>query len=96
MPPAPTVPEPETRRTYSELAPGDRVEVEHEVKVGSKRWPTKTVGKVVRKDRRRHGLHFRRSLDDKVWSDVLVLERESGELTSLTIDEFTILRKLPA
>jgi hypothetical protein len=96
MPPVPAVPEPETRRTYVALVPGDRVEVEHEVKVGLKRWPTKTIGKVVRKDRRRHGLHFRRSIDDKVWSDILVLERESGELTTITIDEFTILRKVPA
>lgn len=95
MPTFPSPSELETRRTFADLAPGDRVEVEHEVKVGLQRWNTKTVGKVVRKDRRQHGLHFRRNVDDKVWSDVLVLEREGGELTTVTIDEFTVLRKLP-
>jgi hypothetical protein len=96
MPTFPSSRELETRRTFAELVPGDRVEVEHEVKVGQERWPARTTGKVVRKDRRRHGLHFRRNPDDKVWSDVLVLEREGGELTTVTIDEFTVLRKLPA
>jgi hypothetical protein len=82
------------RQLYNELQPGDRVEVEHEVKVGLKRWPATTVGAVVRKERRREGLHFRRNPDDKVWADVLVLQRESGELTTVTMDEFTRMKKL--
>ena len=32
--------------------------------------------------------------DDKVYSDLLVLERPGGELTTVTLDEFSILRKL--
>ena len=86
--------EPQMRRMYNELSPGDRVEIMHQVKVGQKIWDTQTVGTVVRKDRRRHGLHFARNRDDKVWSDILVLTRESGELTTVTIDEFTRIKKL--
>lgn len=86
--------ESEMRQLYADLEPGQRVEVEHEVKVGLKRWSATTSGEVVNKDRRRHGLHRRRNFDDHVWSDVLVLRRESGELTSVTIDEFTQLKKL--
>lgn len=82
------------RRVYNELAPGERVEVTHQVKVGLKIWDTQTEGTVVRKDRRRHGLHFARNRDDKVWSDLLVLERASGELTTITIDEFTRIKRL--
>lgn len=82
------------RQLYNELQPGDRVEVEHEVKVGLKRWPAATVGTVARKERRREGLHFRRNPDDKVWADVLVLQRESGELTTVTMDEFTKMKRL--
>ena len=82
------------RRVYNELSLGDRVEIMHQVKVGQQIWDTQTVGRVVRKERRRHGLHFNRNRDDKVWSDILVLTRESGELTTVTIDEFTRIKRL--
>jgi hypothetical protein len=83
-----------TRNLYSQLKPGDRVELIHEVKVGLKRWSTRTLGTVVRTERRRHGLHFRRSLDDKVFSDLILLEQGDGSLTTVTIDEYTQLKRL--
>ena len=83
-----------TRQLFSELKPGDRIELVHEVKVGLKRWSTRTAGTVVRTERRRHGLHFRRSLDDKVFSDLILLELGDGSLTTVTIDEYTELRRL--
>ena len=83
-----------TRRLFTELKPGDRVELRHEVKVGNKRWTAQTVGTVVKTERRRHGLHFRRNPDDKVFSDLIVLRREAGDLTTITIDEFSELRRV--
>ena len=88
--------EAEMRAVYGALRPGDLVEVEHEVKVGMKVWRTGTAGQVVRTERQRHSLHHDRSADDKVWSDVLVLLRPDGELTTLTIDEFTRIRRTAA
>jgi len=85
---------PESLESFASLVPGDRVEVTHEVKVGFRKWLSTTVGTLVRKDRRRHSLHFRRNVDDKVFSDILVLKRDDGELTTVTIDEFSELRKL--
>jgi hypothetical protein len=85
----------ESRILYEQLQPGDRVEVLHGVTVGSTaKWSTTTVGRVLRRERRRHGLHFRRNTDDKVYSDVLILARDDGELTTVTIDEYTRLRKI--
>ncbi|MGO8750921.1 MAG: hypothetical protein ACLQNE_33660 [Thermoguttaceae bacterium] len=78
---------------FEDLKPGDRVEVEHLVTVGVKRWNTRTVGTVVRTERRRHGLHFRRNVDDKAYSDTILLKLPDGELTTLTMDEFTVLRR---
>ena len=78
---------------FDELKIGDRVEVDHVVTVGQKSWTTKTCGTVVRTERRRHGLHFQRSDDNKVFSDVILLELPDGELTSLAIDEFTTIRR---
>ncbi len=87
--------EAETRRLYDQLQPGDRVEVVHGVTVGSSgAWKTTTTGRVLRRERRRHGLHFRRNPDDKVYSDVLILARDDGELTTVTMDEFTRLKRL--
>ena len=89
-----TAAEIQARQLFTELKPGDKIEVIHTVIVGNKRWPTKTVGTVLRTERRRHGLHFRRADDDKVYSDVIILARPDGELTTITMDEFTELRRL--
>jgi hypothetical protein len=78
---------------FDELMPGDRIEVEHTVTVGRDQWMTKTCGNVVRTERRRHGLHFRRNFDDKVFSDSILLELPDGELTTITLDEFTTLNR---
>jgi hypothetical protein len=81
-----------SRGQFDELKVGDRVEVEHAVTVGKRNWTAKTCGTVVRVERRRHGLHFQRNPDDKVFSDAILLELPDGELTTLTIDEFTTIR----
>jgi hypothetical protein len=82
------------RAQFDELKIGDRVEVEHVVTVGPRNWTAKTRGKVVRTERRRHGMHFQRNPDDKVFSDTILLELPDGELTSLSIDEFTTIRHM--
>ena len=85
----------ESAELFYRLNAGDRVEVDHVVTIGSSaQWSTRTVGTVVRKERRRHGLHFRRNPDDKVYSDVIILARDDGELTTVTMDEFTKLRRV--
>ena len=85
---------PQSLEVLQRLRPGDQIEIVHEVKVGFRRWTTTTRGTVVRTDRRRHSLHFVRNFDDKVFSDVIVLRREDGELTTVTLDEFSDLRIL--
>ncbi len=83
-----------TRKLFDELKAGDRVDLRHQVKVGQQTWITTTVGTVVSTERRRHGLHYRRNYDDKVYSDVIVLKRDDGELTTVTLDEFSELRRV--
>ncbi len=82
-----------SREILNKLQAGDSIEIVHEVKVGMQRWTTTTRGNVVRIERRRHGLHYQRNPDDKVYSDMIILDRGDGELTTLTIDEFTVIRK---
>jgi hypothetical protein len=85
---------PEVYDAVADLRPGDRMELQHEVKVGFRSWETCTKGTVVKIERRRHGLHRQRNFDDKVFSDVILLRLDSGELTTLTIDEFSKVRRL--
>lgn len=85
-----------TLDVFYSLQPGDRVEVEHVVKVGFRSWNTRTVGTVVSTERQRHSLHFNRNFDDKVFSDTILLQRDDGELTTVTLDEFSGLKKLPS
>lgn len=85
-----------SRPEVNALSPGDRIEVLHEVKVGSERWTTTTRGTVDHVERRRHGLHFPRNRDDKVFSDLIVLKLDDGSTTTVTIDEFTQLKKMAA
>ena len=84
----------ETRRTFDALKPGDRVEAIHVITIGPETWTTTSVGTVVNTERGRHGLHFRRNFDDKVYSDYILLKRDDGELTTLALDEFTTLRRV--
>ena len=51
------------------------------------------VGVVVRTERRRQGLHHERNFDDKAFSDVILIELPDGELTTVTLDEFTVIRR---
>ena len=82
----------ETRELYRTLGvPGDRVEITHAVKVGFRHWTSVTSGTVVGASRKQHHLHFRRNADDHVYRDTLVLHSDDGELTTVTIDEFTTL-----
>ena len=83
-----------TLKVFETLQAGERVELRHQVKVGFNEWQTVTLGTVVSAERRRHGLHHRRNHDDKVFSDIIVLKRDDGELTTVTLDEFSQLTKL--
>lgn len=83
------------REVFATLRGGDRIEVVHEVKVGSsKTWKTSTVGTVVNTERRRQGLHVRRNPDDKVFADMIIMKRDDGELTTITMDEFTEIKRV--
>ncbi len=86
----------QTLDVFYSLQPGDRVEVEHVVKVGFRSWSTRTVGTVLSTERQRHSLHYNRNFDDKVFSDTILLKRDDGELTTVAMDEFSVIKKLPS
>jgi hypothetical protein len=86
----------EVQRLYQELNVGERVEVVHLVKIGDHRHESRTAGTIVRKGRMEGGVDsgVRRWWDEKQWFDHLLLRRDDGELTTVTVDEYTSLRRL--
>ncbi len=88
--------EAQLRQTYAALQPGDRVEVVHHIKIGFREHESRTVGVVVGTQRHECGMDggFRRGWDDKYWFDHLLLRRDDGELTTVTMDEYTEIAKL--
>lgn len=84
----------EVLQVFETLQPGDRVEVVHEVKVGFRSWTTSVTGRVIRTARERHGLHYQRNSDDRVFRDTVVLQCDDGELATVTLDEFSQLKLL--
>ena len=81
------------RELFDELKPGDRIEVEHTVTIGSHTRTTTTIGAVVRTEHCHHGLYPHWKSDESVANDVILLELPDGELTAVTMDEFTVLRR---
>ncbi len=83
----------ETRTLFDELKVGDRIEVEQTVTVGKESRTTVTKGIVVRTECRRHGDHSRQT-GDELSCDTILLEMPDGELTSIGVDESTVLRRV--
>lgn len=80
-----------THIPFEQLKPGDRIRITQRVKVGREVWTTEVVGTVERTERRREGLHVKRSFDDTAYADLVLLRKEgpSAEETTIALDEFT-------
>jgi len=78
---------------FDELKPGDRITVQQTVTIGQKRQTVTTTGKVIRTERVRHGSRCQCTLDDETISDMILLEMPDGELTTVTMDELTVLHR---
>ena len=83
----------EVRTRFDELKPGDRIRVEHAVAGEGERRPETICGTVVRTERRLHGPSCVCRPDDEAFQHVILLELCDGELTAVTIDESTVLRR---
>lgn len=81
---------------YAEVQPGERVEVVHVVHLGLRQGTSRTLGTVVTRARQEGGSDsgHRRAPDERQFFDQLLLRKDDGELSWLTLDEFTTVRRL--
>lgn len=81
----------ENRRRFDELKPGDRIEVEQTVVSEGESRPERICGTVVRTERC-HGPPCCRDPSGTLFGDLILLELCDGELTTVRMDESTLLR----
>ncbi|MCC6241011.1 MAG: hypothetical protein IT448_12005 [Phycisphaerales bacterium] len=76
------------------LIPGTRVRVIQQIAARHYSLPIEVEGTVVRFDQRPTGSWYAHSKRDRLWLDRLLLRKTDGELTTLNLDEFSVVNVL--
>ena len=81
---------------FEELRTGDHIRITQRIKVGLKIWSTVVSGVVERTERRRNGLHVKRSPDDKAFTDMILLRKDGDAAveTTVALDEYTHIERV--
>ena len=77
-----------------ELKPGQRVRIRQSIDRREGDWRSEVVGTVVEVAMRPTGSWFAHGHDNKVWLQRIVLQKQSGELSTLTVDQWTQIEPL--
>lgn len=76
------------------LEPGARVRVTQQLPQTSQVWSTATEGVVVRYRQAQTGSWYAHSKGDRLWLDRLEMRLDSGELTTLILDHYSLIEDL--
>lgn len=76
------------------LDPGTRVRVTQQLPQTHQVWSTTTEGVVIRFGQSQTGSWFAHAKGDRLWLDRLELRLDSGELTTLNLDHYTLIEDL--
>lgn len=72
-----------------QLTPGAQVTVTQQVPHRDRVWVTSVSGTVVSFEQRPTGSWFAHAKDKRLWLDRLVLRKPDGELTTLSLDQYS-------
>ncbi len=73
------------------LLPGTRVKVTQQIAARDYTWTSETTGTVVSYQQKTTGSWYAHSKNDKLWLDRLTLQKADGELTTLNLDEYSVV-----
>ena len=76
------------------LDPGTRVRVTQQVPQTHQVWSTSIEGVVVRYRQSQTGSWYAHAKGDRLWLDRLEIKLDSGELTTLNLDHYTLIEDL--
>jgi hypothetical protein len=80
----------------SQLAPGAQVKVTQQIAARNYTWVSETTGTVVEFKQKPTGSWFAHSKDERLWLDRLVVKLADGEVTTLNLDEYSVVEVLKA
>lgn len=75
----------------SRLAPGAKVRVTQQIAARDYTWTSDVAGTVLEYRQKQTGSWYAHSKDDKLWLDRLLIRKDDGELTTLNLDEFSVV-----
>jgi hypothetical protein len=75
--------------TRKQLVPGAKVKVIQQIAARDYSWSSETAGSVVSFEQKQTGSWYAHSKNDKLWLDRLTIRKPDGELTTLSLDDFT-------
>jgi hypothetical protein len=73
------------------LVPGARVKVTQQIAARDYSWSTVVRGTVIDYEQQETGSWYAHSKNDRLWLDRLTLQKEDGEITTLNLDEFSVV-----
>jgi hypothetical protein len=76
---------------HPKLVPGAKVTVTQQIVARHYTLPAIVSGTVVQFAQKQTGSWFAHSRDDKLWLDRLTLRKDDGEITTLILDEFSVV-----
>jgi hypothetical protein len=75
-----------------QLVPGAAVTVIQQIAARDYSWSGETTGTVVEYAQQETGSWYAHSKNDRLWLDRLTLRKADGEMTTLNLDEFSVVR----
>jgi hypothetical protein len=75
-----------------QLTPGALVTVVQQIAARDYSWSSEITGTVVEYAQQETGSWFAHSKNDRLWLDRLTLRKEDGEITTLNLDAFSVVR----
>jgi hypothetical protein len=75
-----------------QLVPGAKVKVLQQIAARDYSWKSEISGTIVEFKQEQTGSWYAHSKDDKLWLDRLTLRKPDGELTTLNLDGFSVVK----
>ncbi len=75
-----------------QLVPGAKVKVVQQIAARNYSWSSETSGTVVEFMQQQTGSWYAHSKDDKLWLDRLTIKKPDGEITTLNLDGFSVVK----
>lgn len=79
-----------------QLQPGARVKVTQQIAARGYTYTTDVIGTIVCYKQKPTGSWYAHSKGDKLWLDRLVIRKDDGEITTLNLDDYTVVEVLNA